>query len=179
MIAADALNRAKLVQAETGESLASIITRLGLVSEQALALRLSEATGLAVAEPKDYADTPPEAARIPVRFLRHAKAAFLKAEAQDASVGIALLDPLDAYPARALEMAIGRPVRPQVGRASDIEAALERLYGSAAELAELDDTASEADLERLKDLASDAPAIRAVNRLITAAVEGRASDIHL
>ena len=42
-----------------------------------------------------------------------------------------------------------------------------------------DALADEADLERLKDMASDAPVIRAVNRLIAAAVEARASDIHI
>ncbi|MFX6066958.1 ATPase, T2SS/T4P/T4SS family, partial [Acinetobacter baumannii] len=35
------------------------------------------------------------------------------------------------------------------------------------------------DIERLRDLVSDAPAIRAVNRLIADAVDSRASDIHL
>src|SRR3546814_5736215 len=42
-----------------------------------------------------------------------------------------------------------------------------------------DDDIDEDDLERLKDMTSEAPAIRAVNRLITRAVELRASDIHI
>jgi general secretion pathway protein E len=60
-----------------------------------------------------------------------------------------------------------------------VEAALDRAHGAGA--AEADDAgaAEEADLERLKDLASDAPAIRAINRLIARAVAERASDIHL
>ncbi|MBV9509544.1 MAG: type II/IV secretion system protein, partial [Caulobacteraceae bacterium] len=57
--------------------------------------------------------------------------------------------------------------------------ALDRLYGGAGGGAADADEIDDADLERLADLASDAPAIRAVNRLITAAVEARASDIHL
>ncbi|HEY5237218.1 MAG TPA: GspE/PulE family protein, partial [Rhizomicrobium sp.] len=42
-----------------------------------------------------------------------------------------------------------------------------------------DNEADEADLERLKDLASDAPIVRAVNGLIARAVEAQASDIHI
>jgi general secretion pathway protein E len=67
-------------------------------------------------------------------------------------------------------------------RASDLEAALDRLYGNrrdgAAESGG-DAGADEADLERLKDMASDAPVIRAVNRIVAAAVAARASDIHI
>ena len=37
----------------------------------------------------------------------------------------------------------------------------------------------EYDVERLKDLASEAPVIRIVNQLITKAVEARASDVHI
>ncbi len=176
---ADALNRARLVQTETGERLAAVLTRLGLVSEQALAAALADATGLRVAESDDYATAVPADLAISPRFLRDAKAAFLHREREDGPVPVAFLDPLDPYPQRAIAMALGRTVAPRVGRASDIEAALERVYGAPSVGAELDDAAAEADLERLKDLASDAPAIRAVNRLITTAVESRASDIHL
>jgi general secretion pathway protein E len=38
---------------------------------------------------------------------------------------------------------------------------------------------AEADVERLRDLASEAPVIRLVNRMIERAVEQRASDIHI
>ncbi len=176
---ADALNRARLVQAETGERLAAVLTRLGLVSEQALAAALAAATGLRVAEAEDYALERGPGTALSARFLRDAKAALLRTDRADGPAPVAFLDPLDPYPARAIAMAIGRPVAAQVGRASDIDAALERTYGSPSVGAELDDAATEADLERLKDLASDAPAIRAVNRLITTAVESRASDIHL
>src|SRR5437868_7317460 len=67
------------------------------------------------------------------------------------------------------------------------KAAFERLYGEGRSAidqiydaaGEREDEDREADLERLKDLASEAPVIRLVNALITRAVEMRASDIHL
>src|SRR5439155_16265504 len=49
----------------------------------------------------------------------------------------------------------------------------------ALEAAEGDTEPAEEDVERLKDLASEAPVIRLVNQLIARAVETRASDVHL
>ena len=179
LVAPDALARARRVEAETGEKLGSVLTRLGLLSERALARAISQATGLEIAAPEDYPASPPPAAiSISPRFLRDAKAAPLRIEA--GAVEVAFADPFDDFAQRALALAFARPVRPRVGLSSDIEAALERAYGPA-QTGRSDDPAlaEAADLERMKDLASDAPAIRAVNRLIALAVETRASDIHL
>ena len=178
LVQPDMLSRAQLVQAETGEPLGSVLTRLGFVSEQGLAQALSEATGLPIAEQEDYPLVRVEGAEVTPRFLRNAKAAPLRFG--EGWVEVAFVDPLDGYPAQALSLAFNCVVRPVVGRPSDIESALDRAYGPDGGLPE-DATSQvdQADLERLKDLASDAPAIRAVNRLITSAVEKRASDIHL
>ena len=172
------LARARLVEAETGERLGSVLTRLGFVSEQLLAQTLSEATGLRIATEEDYLSaTGVEAPEISPRFLRDVKAAPLREDG--ICVDVAFVDPLDRFPVDALCLAFGRAVRPLVGRASDIEAALDRIYGVAALPSNEASQADEGDLERLKDMASDAPAIRIVNRLISGAVEARASDIHL
>ena len=178
LIAAETLARARLVQAETGERFESVLTRLGLVSEQALAQLIAEASGLPIAGPGDYPGLPLAIERVSERFLREFKAVLLRET--DQGFDVALVDPLDPYPARALELALGAPVHLKVARASDVETALERLFGHhAPDAFAIDEEADLADLERLKDLASDAPAIRAINRLIARAVEERASDIHL
>ncbi len=178
LVPADTLARARRVEAETGERLGSVLTRLGFVSEQALAAAIAEATGLAIADRDAYPSAPLSGAPpISPRFLRDAKAAPLRLD--ETSVDVAFVDPLDDYPIQALAVAFARRVRPLVGRASDIEASLDRAYGVVSTAAFAVDSADDGDLERMKDLASDAPAIRAVNRLITGAVETRASDIHL
>ena len=177
LVTGETLARARLVQAETGERFAAILTRLGLVSESALAAAAARATGLPLAATGDFG-LPVAVDRISERFLREFKAAVLRAD--DGVCDVAVVDPFDPYPVSAIRLALGMPVRVFVGRSSDIEAAIDRAYGPAmAADAAIDDAADEADLERLKDLASDAPAIRAINWLITAAVEQRSSDIHL
>ncbi len=114
---------------------------------------------------------------ISVRFLRDVKAVPIGES--DGAVDVALTDPLDPYTVEALSFALQRKVRPMVAKANDVEAALDRLYGAAAQAQAGEETVDESDVERLKDLASDAPVVRTVNNLIARASEARASDIHI
>jgi general secretion pathway protein E len=179
LVSSDTIGRARLVHEETGEALDAVLTRLGLVSEAALAEALAQATGLPLAGPEQFPEAPVSACDVSPRFLRDSRLLILGE--RDEALDVAVVDPLNPYPLQALAFAAGRPVRVHVARSSDVEAALDRSFGPAAD-AEAEpglDYADEADLERLKDLASDAPVVRAVNGLISKAAELRASDIHL
>ncbi len=178
LLSDDALARARLVQAETGERLEAVLTRLGLVSEAALAGALASATGLPVISAAAMPEQPVAADALSAAFLRDSQALPLALD--DQSVTVAFANPLDNFALGAIGFALGCPVKPVIARSGDLDAALDRLYGSATAAAgPVDALADEADLERLKDMASDAPVIRAVNRLIAVAVEARASDIHV
>jgi len=177
LVAPETLARAQLVQAETGERLDSVLTRLGMIAEQTLADALSRETGLPVACSSDFPAEPILGGAIPIRFLRDAKA--LPIADREEGVDVALIDPLDPYPIEALSFALGKPVRPLIAKANDVEAALDRLYGQESHAQSTEETVDESDVERLKDLASDAPVVRTVNNLITRAAEQRASDIHI
>jgi general secretion pathway protein E len=179
LVGPDTLARARLVQAETGERLDSVLTRLGMVAEQALAEAIARETGFPVVAAADFPQEPVGVDSISVRFLRDLKAIPLSES--DRALDVAFVDPLDPYPREALAFALEREIRPRVAKAGDVEAALDRLYGSLPDGGEGGDleSADEADVERLKDLASDAPVVRAVNGIITRATEARASDIHI
>ncbi|MBV8978376.1 MAG: Flp pilus assembly complex ATPase component TadA [Alphaproteobacteria bacterium] len=177
LVAPETLARAQLVQAETGERLDSVLTRLGMIAEQTLAGALARETGLPIANASDFPQEPLLSDGISVRFLRDVKA--LPLAERDGAVEVALIDPLDPYPVEALSFALAKPVRPLIAKANDLEAALDRLYGQAAQAQSAEETVDESDVERLKDLASDAPVVRTVNNLITRAAESRASDIHI
>ena len=180
LVAPDTLARARLVQTETGEPLGAVMTRLGLVSETTLARAIAESTGLDLLLGEDFPDQIPHTDVITPRFLRDKTMIVLDAAAPD-EARVAVADPLSTPSLAALRFAMKRPVKLIVARASDIEAALDRLYGPVVSEHLIDDDAGadEADLERLKDMASDAPVVRAVNSLIGRAAEARASDIHL
>jgi general secretion pathway protein E len=177
LVAPETLARARLVQGETGERLDSVLTRLGMIAEQTLAAAIAAETGLPIAASDDFPQEPVLPEAISVRFLRDIKAVPL-AE-QDGTLDVALIDPLDPYPLQALSFALQRKIKPRVARANDVESALDRLYGSQAQAQGDEESVDESDVERLKDLASDAPVVRTVNSLIARASEARASDIHI
>jgi general secretion pathway protein E len=174
---AETVARARLVQSETGEPLDTVLTRLGMVSEQALAGAIAEAAGLRIAIAADFPAEPLAAERLSARYLREARAVPLRETAT--AVEVAFVDPLSTDARHALAFALQRPIVPLVARSGDMEVALDRLYPEALAGPGEAGEADEADVERLKDLSSDAPVVRAVNALIGRAVENQASDIHI
>ena len=178
MLSAEALSRAELVARESGERIEAVVTRLGMVSEAALADRFAGATGLVRLF---AADLPAEAVAGPElapAFLHDMR--LLPVARDGDALTVAMANPFDGFALEAMRFAFGLPVRAAVATASDIESAIDRLYRPAgAGEAAVDASVDDEDLAALKDLVSDAPVIRAVNRLIARAVDERASDIHL
>jgi general secretion pathway protein E len=180
-----ALERARRLEAESGERIDRIAAKLGLVSERDLAAAYAELIGSPVVVAADFPAEPIARERIRRTFLKHARIIPL-VESETALV-VAMADPLDDAVVRALEFVLERTVLRRVALPADIEAAYERLYGEGRSTmdrisdaaGDREDMDREADLERLRDLASEAPVIRLVNALITRAVEMGASDIHL
>ncbi|MGJ5134546.1 GspE/PulE family protein [Bradyrhizobium oligotrophicum] len=95
---------------------------------------------------------------------------------------LAVADPRDTAAARAAELVFGTAVELVVASAEDVATALNRLAGED-ELPARTETAEpqlrDDDIEGLRDLATGAPVVRAVNDLFERAVELRASDIHV
>jgi len=172
--------RVARVQSETSDRLAAILLKLGLLSEGRLAEALTEYCAL----PRlSEAAIPGEivAPDLNGAFIRAREIVPLRLTGS--SLEVACWDALDDFVPSALSFAIGRPVSRFIGTRTEITRALSKLYGEA----DIADTGPKAvDLlgeneavDRLRDLASDAPVIRLVQRLIDEAVTSRASDIHL
>ncbi len=179
------LERAERLAAESGERLEVVLTRLGLVSERDLAEALAMLLNLPLASAKDFPDEPLFENKFSRKFLKEAQ--LIPLEDGPAGITIATVNPLDSYTLDAVRFAIGKQVAVRVAYPADFETAYERLYGGGkSEIHQIlettgerhDESASD-DVERLKDIASEAPVIRLVNLLITRAVEARASDIHI
>jgi general secretion pathway protein E len=179
------LDRAQRLRRESGERLETVLTNLGLVSERDLAETLAVLLDLPLKSSKDFPNAPVFEGRFNRRFLKQARVIPLE-DRTDALV-VAMADPLDDFAIEALAFAAEKPVLRCVAYPADIDAAYERLYGEGkSEIGEIFESTSERsdetvsdDVDRLKDLASEAPVIRLVNLLITRAVETRASDIHI
>jgi general secretion pathway protein E len=179
------LDRALRVQQETGEKLGALLVTLGLVAQREVCEALASQLELPLVEAAGYPELPILEERISARFLRESRALPLSEDEHE--LALAMADPTDAYTISAFEMVTGRKVRPLVAIPTELEAALERLYGQGksalgtlvGDVEQRDDLAFDADIQQLKDLASEAPVIRLVSLIITNALETRASDIHI
>ncbi|MCC6194302.1 MAG: type II secretion system ATPase GspE [Burkholderiales bacterium] len=180
------LERALRLQQESGERLGALLVTLGVVAQRDVADALAAQLSLPLVDAASYPEFPILEEQVSARFLRETR--VLPVREDDAEVALAMADPTDLYAIGALRMVTGREVRPMVAIPSELEAALERLYGTGKSAqsqvigdveTRVDDLAFDADVQQLKDLASEAPVIRLVSLVITNALEMRASDIHV
>jgi len=114
------------------------------------------------------------------RFLRETMVFPFQSAQHRACLAVA--DPGETAARRAAELVIGGEIDMVVASFEDIATALNRLAGYAevqARDGDEDLQPREDDIESLRDLASGAPVVRAVNDLLELAVELRASDIHV
>ncbi|MBR1089251.1 type II/IV secretion system protein [Bradyrhizobium manausense] len=96
---------------------------------------------------------------------------------------LAVADPAETAAMRAAQIVLGADIAVRVASFEDIAVALDQRLGSND--SQIQGEGEEAfrpredDIESLRDLASGAPVVRAVNDLLEKAVELRASDIHI
>ena len=183
---APTLERALRLQQESGERLGALLVTLGVVAQRDVAEALAAQLELPMVDVSSYPEFPILEERVSPRFLRETRSLPLRED--ETEVALAMVDPTDAYTIGAFEMVTGRAVRPMVAMPTELDAALERLYGSGKSAQSQligdvetrgDELAFDADVQQLKDLASEAPVIRLVSLLITNALDMRASDIHV
>ena len=137
--------------------------------------------------PAGYPEFPVLEERIS-RALPARGARACRCEDDERELALAMADPHgQLHDRRVSRWSPGAKVKPQVAIPSELDAALERLYGAGrtavgqivGDVEQRDELAFDADVQHLKDLASEAPVIRLVSLIITNALEARASDIHI
>lgn len=177
--------RAEKLTRESGGSLWRMALKLGLVSERDLAQAFVEELGLERVTAEEYPSVPVlEDALLSLRFIKEVHILPIHVERDSGELLLATSDPTDSFSLDAVAAATGLVVVPRVGLQSEIDAAIERLFGEGrsamGEIVEgLGGSEDEEDIEHLKDMASEAPVIRLVNLVVQRAVESRASDIHV
>ena len=179
------LARARRLAAQADDlRMPGLLVKLGVASERDVAEALCEVSGLPLVTPAEYPEASPLPESVPIRFLKDNHVIGLAYSDEQAL--FAVTDPFDEPLFHALDLAFEPPVRVAVGIAAEIDRALETQIGTGKSamgqiVADLgvDGDIDEADVEHLKDLASEAPVIRMVNLIMQRAVESRASDIHV
>ena len=116
---------------------------------------------------------------LPESLARHYQALPIRF-VDDGCVLIAVADPTNVVFADELRLAIGVPVRLCVSAPESIDTAIARLHQEAASLIEevITTAAETEDSASVLDLHHDTPAVVFINRVISKALDLRASDIH-
>jgi general secretion pathway protein E len=123
---------------------------------------------------------PPLVKHFSPRFLR--EMAVFPYQSAGGLPTLAVADPCDSAASRAAAIVLGDEIKVSIASYEDIATALnQRLVDEDTSVSGSGDStdAYEDDIESLRDLASGAPVVRAVNDMLEKAVELRASDIHI
>jgi general secretion pathway protein E len=172
--------RVRRVRQETADGLAAVLLKLGALSETDLAAEMTAFSGFPLVGTNDWL-RPVDASDSGITDSFTRAHEFVLLSADPSGVTVACWDALNEYAARALAFACERPIAWVIATRTQIQHAL-RVHevlpitadrGSGAVVLE------DEEIERLKDLASEAPVIRLVQRAIDDAVRQKASDIHL
>lgn len=179
------LDRALSAQTEHQERLGQILIQLGVASREDVLGALGEQFGLATIGSGEFPQDPLPQEQCSERFLKANR--VLPLSESEREIHFAIPDPTQSFIRPALELAFDKPVVLHLALEDDLDEALAKIYPDetvAADVSEILDgnsfgAADEVDVALLRDMASDAPIIQAVNGLVSQAVTLGASDIHI
>jgi len=182
LLTTDDLDRALELQKERGEKIGRILVDAGFCAHRDVLHALSDQLGVRLVIIEGPPAVSPETEKLSPRFLRQSRC--LPVALHESTLTLAMADPLDFETLAAVHTFTGLQIDPVLASEQEIVDAVDRYYGESARLANQDPFAGEdadaaADLEHLRDMASEAPVIRLVHAIIAQAVEKRASDIHI
>ena len=163
----------------SGQSIQTVLLELGLLEEEKLAGAMANYLGFERVSVDQMSLESAVELNVPHDFLL--RASLLPIAFTPDDVVIAVSNPLDNAAALALAYSLGRKPIVKIALASELT---KYLLGSLEQTAAASSDTEPSDIsfndvERLRDIASEAPVIRLLNRLISSAVDRNASDIHI
>jgi general secretion pathway protein E len=178
------LDRARKAAAATSERLDLVLVKLGLLSETALAAAYAQYFGLPTVS--NLPGQPVLRDRLRLPFL---KANRILPLAYDGKVArVAVVDPFTDESVRAVGYLLDASIERLIIAPAEFDRALRLLYQRLRDEADDDEVhvvavanadSNDLDVQRLRDIANEAPVVRLVNQIISNAVEHAASDIHI
>lgn len=165
---------------ETNQGLAASLSGLGLLSENDIAHHMADFYNLEVASIDDWKLSQPDLIKdVNPVFLKNFHIAPIYLES--GNIVAVSADPSNTYAKEALEFSTSKSIVLKVAPLRELETFLNDTYFGGNHL--FDETADQQsiddDVNRLKELATDAPVIRFVDRLIDDSLSKGASDIHI
>jgi type IV pilus assembly protein PilB len=185
------LKQAMEIQRQSNARLGRILVEMGAISEQQLSQGLAEQWGLRFT---DLSDTvvDSEVARLIPSYLarRHGVVAIGREKNR---LVVAMSDPLNVVAIDDIRLLTGLEVEVVIASGADINRTQSLVYGGGGDIDELmtrapgtsdpeitdGDHVEEANIENLRTAVEEAPIIRAVNQILSQAIQAGASDIHI
>jgi general secretion pathway protein E len=182
LIGDQVLDRARRAAKTTGERFDRVLTKLGLLSDTDLTQALANYLEIPVLVSTRIPIEPILPNVIDIEFVRRTK--ILPLAVIDDKLEVGVVDPFADESLRALAYLTDLRVAAQLFAPAQFEKVFDALYGSSVLATKVavgreGAEANDFDIQRLRDLASEAPTIRLVNQIVTDAVESRSSDIHI
>ncbi|MFZ5765951.1 MAG: GspE/PulE family protein [Thermodesulfobacteriota bacterium] len=157
------------------QGLGDILVSLGFISEEDLLAALAEQLSLPIYTPQEDDIFLPLA----ITKIFHREHPFALISRQERII-LLCHDPMDGDILSAAAAETTDPFEVQIGLEKDVKKIVDEHYDLGLEEIEQNPyLVDEADIDKLKDMASEAPVIKYVNNLIDTAVNRRASDIHI
>jgi len=174
---------ARVQQAKTSLSqpLDSVLMQLGFIEENVLLEHYSDYFQIGLLG-DDQQACQSRVSAVGLEYLKANAVVLLDCASEGAKLAVA--DPFDALVSDTLEYFLGEDLEKVIASRSKVDELLreasQNLQSSATDADFLlDEEISQLDMERLQDIAREAPVIQLVNKMITDALKHGATDIHL
>ncbi|KPK38247.1 MAG: hypothetical protein AMJ78_10285, partial [Omnitrophica WOR_2 bacterium SM23_29] len=180
------LNEALKVQKEKGGSLGNILVTLGVIGQNELMAILSQELGIPPISLSKYKIDPEITKVIPRKVIAHYQ--IMPISKIGNILSVAMADPLNVFAMDDIKKITGLEVAPIITTQEDIQAAIEKYYGSAV-LATIEKLVEETKIEHeiameeeidivgLKELIKETPIVKITDAIVLDATKARASDI--
>lgn len=180
LVSLESLNDALDTQTTTGEMLGEILVAQGSITLAQLRTYLEETSGFPFVDLGEVEIDREIATVLPESFLASSKA--LPFREVNGEVHVAMADPLDLSVSDELKARLGKPVLTYQAFAKDVEDATRRAFDvrhkTQSVLSEIQ-VGGSAETEEVAEVVDDAPIVRLLNSVLSAAFSSRASDVHL
>ncbi len=183
-----ALKEQSALEETSKRRLGEVLINLGFISEDDMLRALSSQLGLKYMRFSEFPKSVPQGNYPTVKFMKQYK--FVPIELEAGVMKIVMSDPLNEYVMDALDNFTDTQIEVYLSGEKDIMEAIEQYFGSNVQMTSImegmreeeegtADIGMQEDVHHLRDMAFEAPIVKLVNMLITRAVEGRTSDIHI
>lgn len=191
LITSEKLNIALKEQSAHGRGhhrIGEILVSLGFIAEDDMLRALASQLGLHFIKFSEFPKSMPEDKYPTVKFMKEYR--LVPVGIEEDSMKIAMVDPLDEYAFETMQSFSDKELEIILSSEKDVMEAIEQYFGTDVHMTsimegmreeEIESAAVELheDVHHLRDMAFEAPIVKLVNMLLTRAVEGRVSDIHI